>query len=66
MTIVLQIFGDFFVGKMTAKPGVPPEEEGHEHEQPARDEEEDAMTGGHTGALGGRLGHGFCGNHWVC
>ena len=43
MCFFVQIFRDFLVGKMAAKPGVPPEQERHQDDQPPSDEEQDAV-----------------------
>ena len=44
---VLKIFSDLFVGKPAAEPGVPPEEERHEHNEPGGDEKEGAIARRH-------------------
>src|SRR5207245_10718879 len=58
MLFVLEVFGDLRVREAAAKPGVPPEEEGHEDDQPGGDENEGAIAWGHFvmrrgGLLGG-------------
>src|SRR5215467_14765593 len=34
MPFVVQVLGHLLVGKRASEPGVPPEQEGHEHDQP--------------------------------
>jgi hypothetical protein len=48
--IVVQVFADLFVGNLASKPGVPPEQERHEYDQPRGEEEEQSIAGGHAGA----------------
>ena len=55
--VVLQVFGDLLVREMAPEPSVPPEEKGHEHQQPSGDEKEQAVAGRH--AVPG-LGGWFC------
>ena len=40
LLFVVQIFRQLLVGKMPPKPGVPPEQERHENDQPTRGEEQ--------------------------
>src|SRR5690349_10463970 len=65
VAVVLKIFGDLLVGEMTSEPGVPPEQEWHQGDQPGRQEEEQALARGHAavgGCFGGRVG--FNGSGW--
>src|SRR5213595_3657912 len=58
---VLEILTDLLVRELPSEPGVPPEQKGHEHDQPRGHEEQDAIAGGHpaprTGAYMGRSRH---------
>src|SRR5260370_10641793 len=53
MLFVLKILGNLFVREPAAKPGVPPEEERHEDDQPGGDENERAIARGHFVMRGG-------------
>jgi len=48
MLLVLQILGQLFVGELAAEPGVPPEQERHQHDQPRGQEEKQPVTRGHA------------------
>src|SRR4029077_12310483 len=50
---VLEVFGDLPVGEAAAEPGVPPEEEGHENDEPGGDENEGASARRHFVVRGG-------------
>jgi hypothetical protein len=54
--IVSEVLGDLPIGKRAAEPGVPPEQERHEHDQPAGDKENDAVARRHPGSFGGQFG----------
>src|SRR5579862_5121289 len=56
MSFVPQVFDDLLVSQMTAEPGVPPEQEGHEHDQPSRHQEQNPVARGHACT---RLGRWF-------
>src|SRR6266702_5116644 len=63
MLFVPEVFADLFVGELAAKPGVPPEQEGHEDDQPGGNEKERAIPRGHLvmrgrSALLRRIFHG--------
>jgi len=56
MLFVLKVLSDLFVGEPAAKPGVPPEKERHQHDQPSGNENERAIARGHfVMGRGGRL-----------
>src|SRR5260370_16591603 len=44
---ILQICADLVVGELASKPGVPPEEERHEDDQPSGNEKKRAIARGH-------------------
>src|SRR5713101_3378298 len=48
MLLVLQILGDSVVGELASEPGVPPEQEGHEDNQPCRHEKQETIPRGHA------------------
>ena len=58
LLIVLKIFGQLLVRKLPPKPGVPPEQKRHEHDQPAGGEKQQPVASGHP-RLGRRV-DGFC------
>src|SRR5205807_9983669 len=47
MLFISEVFGDLFIGELASKPGVPPEQERHEDDQPGGDEKERAIPRGH-------------------
>src|SRR5260370_3671954 len=53
MLFVLKVFGDLSVGEPAAEPGVPPEEERHQDDQPGGDEDEGTIAGRHFVVRGG-------------
>ncbi len=69
---ILEVFGDLSVGKPAAEPGVPPEEERHQDDQPGGYEKEGAIARGHFvmrgggGLLGGGIEENFgvSGSFW--
>ena len=58
LLIVLKIFGQLLVRKLPPKPGVPPEQKRHEHDQPAGGKKQQPVASGHP-RLGRRV-DGFC------
>src|SRR5207237_1842601 len=58
MLLVAQVLVELLVGELTSEPGVPPEEEGHEHDEPGGYEKENAIARGHAAAGFGRR-HGL-------
>src|SRR4029077_12850248 len=53
---VMKVCGELLVGELAAEPGVPPEEERHQADQPGGEEKEKFLGAGHAG-----LGFfGFC------
>src|SRR6266850_7838511 len=62
MLFVVEEFGDLFIGELAAEPSVPPEQKGHEDDQPGREENEETAARGHfVMRRGGSLRWGvFC------
>src|SRR5690242_21474632 len=56
--VIAEVFGDLFVRKLAAEPGIPPKEEGKQHDQPRGEIKKQARAGGHAVGRfsGGRLG----------
>src|SRR5260370_19312305 len=54
MLFILEVFCDLPVGKAATEPGVPPEEERHEDDQPGGDENQGAIARGHFVVRGRR------------
>ena len=59
LLIVMQILADLFIRELSSEPGVPPEQERHEHDQPGGNEKQDALSGRHAAAGFGIAGRDF-------
>src|SRR6267154_132967 len=56
MLLIVQEFADLLAGELAPKPGVPPEQERHEDDQPGGEEKQRAIPRGHlVMRRGGRL-----------
>src|SRR5580692_6489774 len=54
MLAVVQIFANLLIRELPSKPGAPPKQERHQHDQPRSEEEEQTIARGHPMAGAGR------------